>query len=81
MSYSCKYNLPHDLFSIYENQTKKIEICKICGRKYRFNKGVRGRVKNTEYLKLHLRNFCQRWGATKRIYYKIYRPQETVIYI
>lgn len=81
MRYNCKYGLPHDLKIIHENPQVKWEICQICNKKFRWNKGYRGRIKNTEYLKAHARNFAQRFGATKRIYNKIYHPEKCVIII
>ena len=53
----------------------------ICGKTFRWNKGYRGRIANIEYLKAHLRNFAQKFGATARIYNKIYKPEKTTIVI
>lgn len=75
----CRFGHPHDLKIIHETPQVKWEVCLICNRKFRWNKGHKGRVKNVEYLKSHVRNFCQRFGATKRIYHKIYKPEKTII--
>jgi len=81
-NFNCRYRgIPHDIKIIHENPQIKWEICQICGKKFRWNKGYKGRVDNKEYLKVHIRNFCQKFGATKRIYYKIYKPEETIIKI
>jgi hypothetical protein len=36
-------------------------------------------VSNKEYLEFHLRNFAQRFGATRRIYNRIYQNTKIVI--
>lgn len=77
----CRYGLPHDLKIIFENKRVKWEVCQICNKKFRWLKGSRGRVNNPEYLKAHVRNFAQRFGATKRIYHKIYKPYKCKIKI
>lgn len=78
----CKWRgIPHDLLIVHDSRRVKVEACTICNRKYRWYKGPRGRVQNTEYLKAHVRNFAQRFGATKRIYKKIYQPEECKIRI
>lgn len=78
----CKYRgIPHDLKILHENPKIKVEICQICNKKFRFNKGFKGRVQNQEYLKAHVRNFAQRFGATKSVYHRIYKPETTVIVI
>ena len=65
----------------YENPRIKCEVCTICNKKFRWNKGYRGRVQNVEYLKAHARNYAQRFGATKRLYNQIYNPQNCTITI
>jgi len=75
----CRYrNIPHDLQIIHENKKVKVERCKICNKRFRWNKSNR-RINNKEYLEAHVRNFAQKFGATKRIYYKIYKPEKTKI--
>ena len=81
MRYGCKYGLPHDLKIIHENPQVKWEVCTICNKKFRWNKGYKDRVQNVEYLKAHARNYAQRFGATKRIYHKLYKPETTIIHI
>ena len=81
MRYGCKYGLPHDLMIIHENPQVKHEVCTICNKKFRWNKGYRGRVNNVEYLKAHARNYAQRFGATKRVYHQIYKPETMTISI
>ena len=80
--YGCRHRgIPHDLVTIHETIVVKWEKCKICSKSFRWNKGYRGRVVNTAYLKAHVRNFAQRFGATKRIYNKLYNPHKCVIVI
>lgn len=78
----CRYRgIPHDWKTIHENMQVKWEVCQICGRKERWVKGYRGRTDNNKYLKSHVRNYAQKFGATKRIYHKIYNPESTTIVI
>ena len=78
----CRYrNIPHDLEILHETKTTKWERCLLCNKKFRWTKGHKGRVDNQEYLKAHIRNFAQRFGATKRIYHKIYQPEKCKIII
>lgn len=57
----------------------KWEVCAICGDKVKWKKDTKGRVDNTEYLKAHLRNFCQPWGRTRKDFIRIYHPQMSKI--
>jgi len=78
----CRYRgIPHQMEVIHDTPRAKHEKCLICGVHKRYNKGYRGRVKNTEYLKDHVRNFAQKNGVTKRIYKRIYQPEQTIIRI
>ena len=77
----CRGGLPHDLKILNENKLVKWEVCQICGKKFRFKKGYKGRIDNQEYLKAHVRNFAQKWGATKRVYYKTYHREKCKIII
>jgi len=77
----CRGGQPHDLIILNENKTVKVEVCQICNKKFRWQKGLRGRIDNQEYLKAHIRNFAQRGGATKRVYMKIYKPDKCKIVI
>lgn len=78
----CRYKgIPHDLKVLGESKMVKWEICQICNKKFRWNKGYKGRIRNAEYLKAHVRNFCQRFGITKRIYHKVYKPEKLKIII
>lgn len=75
----CRFGQPHDLKTIHENPQVKWEVCQLCNKKFKFNKGYKGRVNNVEYLKAHIRNFAQSWGATKRVYQRVYHPENMVI--
>ncbi|TSA58169.1 hypothetical protein D4R42_00210 [bacterium] len=78
----CRHRgVPHDLIIVHENAQTKWEVCKICGKKFKWNKGFRGRVANAEYLKIHVRDFAQKSGATRRIYNKIYNQSKMIIKI
>jgi hypothetical protein len=79
--YGCRNRLPHDLETVYEDSRIKVEVCKICNKKLRFKKYYKGRVDNRAYLEAHQRSFAQKWGRTKRLYYKIYQPEKTIIKI
>lgn len=77
--YGCKWGIPHDPRIVYQDKKIKVEKCTICNKQFRWHKGPRGRVQNKEYLKVHIRNFCQKFGATKRIYHKIYKSDKMKI--
>ena len=77
----CKFGQPHDLVMIHETIQVKHEQCKICSKRFRWNKGYKMRIENAEYLKAHVRNFAQRTGPTKRVYHKLYSPEKTKIVI
>mgnify|MGYP001573560490 CR=1 FL=1 len=75
------YGAPHNMMHLSDTKVAKWERCLICGRKFRWTKGPRGRVNNVEYLKTHVRQFAQKGGATRRIYHKLYRPEGMAIII
>ncbi len=75
----CRFGQAHDFVRLGETPQQTWEQCKICGIKKKWNKGYRGRIANTEYLKAHVRQFAQDFGSTKRVYMKIYKPEQTII--
>lgn len=77
----CRYGNPHEMKIVHENPQYKWEACIICNKKFKWKKGYKGRVENQEYLKAHVRNFCQRWGATKRVYMRTYQRDKCIIHI
>jgi len=77
----CRFGQPHDLKVISDNPSVKWEVCQICNKKFRWNKGINGRVNNVAYLKAHVRAYAQRFGATKRVYNKLYKPEKCIIHI
>lgn len=78
----CRYRgIPHEMRIIHETPHAKWEVCEICSIRKRYNKGYKERIHSAEYLKDHVRNFAQSFGATKRIYNKLYRPQKCIIVI
>lgn len=79
--YGCRNGMPHDLEVVSDTRRAKWERCRICSRKLRWTKGFKGRVNNVEYLKAHARNYAQQGGATRRLYKKLYQPEECIIKI
>ena len=79
--FGCRFGHPHNLIKIGENPQQIWEKCTICNKTFHWNKGYKGRVNNAEYLKAHIRQFAQSFGATKRSYMKIYEPDKTIINI
>lgn len=77
--FGCKFGQPHDMVRIGENPQQIWEKCRLCGKSFRWNKGYKGKIKNTEYLKAHVRQFAQPTGATKRVFMKIYEKDKTTI--
>lgn len=71
--------LPHDLKILHENDEVKYEVCILCNKKFKWNKGYKNRIDNKEYLKVHVRNLAQPTGPTKRVFYKTYKQDETII--
>lgn len=81
MNYGCRNSLPHDLIATFENPRIKCEVCQICNKKFRWNKGFKGRVDNVKYLEAHARNYAQKFGKTKRLYMQLYKPDKIKIVI
>ena len=48
-----------------------IERCRYCNRRVIYNV-VGGRIDNQKYLRDHVRDFCQPYGATDSVYREIY---------
>jgi hypothetical protein len=81
MRLGCRFGQAHEFGILHENKRVKWEVCYRCNTKRRYNKGYKGRTNNTAYLKDHIRNFAQRFGATKRVYNRIYKPEKCKIII
>lgn len=77
--YGCRYGQPHDLVPTAESPTVKWEVCRICNKKFRWNKGAKTRIDNVRYLEAHARNYAQQGGATKRLFMKLYEPERCII--
>lgn len=77
--FGCRFGQPHNFVRIGATPQQIWEQCTICGEKKKWNKGYRGRIENTEFLKAHVRQFAQDFGSTKRVYMKLYKPEETII--
>lgn len=78
-NYGCIDGLPHDMEVLSDTRVAKWEVCKLCGRRFRWTKGFKGRINNVEYLKAHARNYAQPQGPTKRLYMRIYKPENCII--
>lgn len=85
MTGTCKGGEPHDLIArstprgeLMDYVDYKWEVCQRCAQTVKWKKDNKGRVDNNEYLKAHIRNFCQPWGATRKEFMKIYHPQTNV---
>lgn len=81
MNLGCRDGLPHEVKILHESPKVKWEVCVRCNKKFRWIKGFKERINNTEYLKVHVRNYAQKFGVTKRIYHKIYQPEKCKIVI
>ena len=77
--FGCRWGMPHDLIKIGENKHQTWERCSLCNKTFRWNKGYKGRIENTEYLKAHVRQYAQDFGTTKRVYKKLYSQKEIII--
>jgi len=77
--FGCRWGLPHDMLRLGENPHQIWEKCKLCGKTFHWNKGYKGRVENEAYLKAHVREFAQEFGATKRVFKKLYNPEQVII--
>lgn len=78
MNYGCKSGLPHDLEVLHDFSDVQIEICNICGKKFRYKKDSQGRVDNKRYLKDHIRHFAQPYGATKKIFFMLHGDKPSI---
>lgn len=79
--YGCRFGQPHDLEKIFETPSMKVEKCKICRVRFRWNKGYKKRVDNPKYLEAHARNYAQKGGRTNRLFMRLYEPEKTIIVI
>lgn len=79
--FGCRWGMPHDFITVKDTKTFKIERCKLCGIRKKYNKGYHMRINNVEYLKDHVRNYAQESGSTKRVFAKLYKPSKCVITI
>jgi len=77
--FGCRFGQPHDFVLIRDNKSFKVERCKICNIRRKYNKGYKARVDNVQYLKDHVRNYAQPTGSTKRVYNKTYQPSKCKI--
>ena len=79
--FGCKFGQPHDPIRLGENPQQIWEKCRICQKTFHWNKGYKGKVDNPKYLKVHLRQYAQKFGVTKRVFNKLYHPEKCIINI
>lgn len=79
--FGCRFGQPHDWVKLDESLYQIWEKCKVCNKSKRWTKGYKGRIKNEEYLKDHVRQYAQDFGSTKRVFKKLYKPEEIIIYL
>ena len=80
--YGCRWRgVPHDLYIRGETSVIKVEGCRLCRKTFRWPKWFKGRTDNVRYLKAHARNFCQKCGATHRLFMQLYEPTRCIIEI
>lgn len=77
----CRFGQSHDFEALADNNEFKIERCQICGIRKKWNKGYKGTINNKEYIKLHVRNFAQPDGITKRVFLEMNEPEKLIIHI
>lgn len=77
----CRFGQPHEFTTIKDTKTVKVEKCRLCQTRRRWQKRYKGRIDNKEYLKDHVREFAQKTGPTHRVFKKLYEPEKTVIYL
>lgn len=75
----CRFGVPHQFEIIKDAPTFKSEKCVICGLRKKWNKRNFGRIDNNEYLKMHVREFAQPTGSTKRVFMKLHHPERCII--
>lgn len=73
--------MPHDFEQLVDRPTFKVERCKLCGTRKRWNKGYKGRVASEEYLIAHVRQYAQATGTTRRVFNKLYKPEKAIIFL
>lgn len=77
--FGCRWGMPHDFVQLKDAPTFKVERCRLCGLRKRWNKGYKGRIENQEYLQAHVRQYAQKFGSTKRVFMKLYRKENCTI--
>ena len=60
-----------------DNKEAQVEVCEFCGKKLIYNKEkTTGRVDNSQYLRDHIRDTVQPYGATHGLYMEIYGREQ-----
>lgn len=68
----CPKNKYHSFESITHYLKGQKETCIYCGKTTIWKMNDKGQIDNKKYLRYHLRDFCQPYGATKRDFIRIY---------
>jgi hypothetical protein len=71
MKPNCRNNDYCDFKILLDNDEAQVERCVRCMRKVIYNKRD-GRIDNEKYRKDHIRDFCQPFGVTSKVYEKVY---------
>lgn len=68
----CKTNaLWCDFKPLLDNEDVVKEVCRFCNKYMYYNK-VDGRIDNKRYFRAHIRDFCQPYGVTRKIFIDLY---------
>lgn len=68
MANSCKY---HTFVQTADYPEAVKEVCTRCGHREIYKK-VDGKIDNNKYARDHIADFCQPFGATRKVYLEIY---------
>ena len=79
--FGCRFGQPHDFAQVRDTPSFKVERCRICRLRKKYNKDAKGRTDNPEYLRDHVRQFCQETGSTRGVFAKLYRKEKTIIHL
>lgn len=55
-----------------DNKEVRKEVCTFCGKRVIYNKAEGERIDNAKYLRDHVRDFCQPYGPTAKVYEEVY---------
>ena len=65
---------------LHTNNRSIWERCIKCGRRWHWNINPKDRIDNKRYLAVHIREYCQPTGRTKKTYFKLYgNPENNLV--